>query len=362
MDNNDDHEPDEESLFQRLAADGDADRDECPSPETLLALAEDTLVERDAAEAMAHVALCGPCRRGLAETRELLRLSLEVRALERAAIPLAAPVVEPARPTPRKQGWFSWRPGAAAFAMAAGAVAGLWFGYAGPEHRRAEQLASTLRQTRDSLAQANDAVRDAKEAAGRLTSTNRVQVARLDAAESALAEMPLPSADWALAGAEGRVRGGETPITAAPKVRFPVGEAVSETKPRLSYAPLPGAASHRVVLESLVDGSAPEVVADGANAVRPVAPLVAGARYRWSVLAFVDGRLVPSATAIFQVLGPDDRANVAAARSRLRGKPLALAVFLARTGLRAEARDVLRAIRPEDPAFKTARRWLATLE
>ncbi len=362
MDEHDDLENGEAALFARLAAENEIDRSACPSPETLMALAEDALVERDATEALAHVALCGPCRRGLAESRELLRLASEVRALERAAAPAPTPVATVARPEPRRRAWFDWRPGVAGFALAAGACAGLWFGYAAPQLRVAGKLETALQRAKDDLARIEESERLAKAVAERAGRANEVQVARLEAAESALLEMPLPAADWALAGSTGRVRGGESPTVSTPEPVSPVGEAVADRTPLLRYRPLAGASSHRVVLESEADGSAPEVVAAGANAVRPAAPLVRGARYRWSVVAMSPSGLTTSPGAVFRVLAPEDEARIADARKRLRGKPLALAVLLARAGLRAEARNVLRAVRPEDPASKTARRWLATLE
>jgi len=358
----DDHEETteaERTLLAMLADDEDPDWSECLSPEDMLALVEGRMVERDALEAMRHVGPCRRCRSAFRETAELVKLAKVVALLEEpeAASPRVAP-----EPAPRKRWTFGWNSVPFAWTLSAAALAGLWFGYAAPQRDLAE------RRLAQANAEAAERVRLMKErdtlqaSVAKLSDRQGVQVARLEAAEAALAEMPLPAPDWNASTAVGRVRGGDTPTGDVPTLLEPVGVSVADPRPRLTWRPIDGVALHRVVFESEGGGALPELVPAGPNAVRPAAPLASGVVYRWSVVAVAGDRLATSTTGTFRVLGSADRKAVAAARQRLKGKPLALAAFLARTGLLPDARDVLRTVRPGDPAEATARRWLASLE
>jgi len=283
------------------------------------------------------------------------------------------------------QNWFS--PGLG-FAMgAAAASAALFFAVTTPQQVQRDRLASTLKQRDAALASATqekqalgqelaalkdqrqeDATRLAQEASRlhSLVQSQSVQVARLEAAETTLRQMPLPTAEWMLSRSDGQVRGTGGNDAPAPEIRLvsPVLTATDQTQPVLECRPIPGGSAYEAHLE--VEGSneeAPALRSLSATRWQPSAPLKPGTVYRWAVTAQQrGGAMLHSPLVKFYVLSEAQGREVESARRQYANHPLTLGAVYARLGMLPEAETQFRAALKADPTASVARRWLDELE
>lgn len=86
----------ERQLAHALKSEPETWTPDCLASEQIIALAERTVPETEAAPLMAHVALCARCRHEYAETVELIQLSEEVSALKAQQEAVPAPAPQPA--------------------------------------------------------------------------------------------------------------------------------------------------------------------------------------------------------------------------------------------------------------------------
>ena len=348
---------------------------DCLTPEQMIALAEKRLPEAEAAKALAHAALCSRCRREYAETAELFQLS-QGRAAKRK--PDAAPV-----PIRRQRIFPSWPPlFAPELAFGFGAVAAglaLFFALTIPAQRERNQLATALKTQaaqgeaeKAALNRELTALRQTQGNASRLASKasrlkaentrQRLQIAQLSEAETALRETPLPEAAWKLKLSKAReqTRGADGAKTAAQEIPLlrPFNTAVSETRPLLEFRPMAGAAQYRVRLEMLDSNEeCPAPVALSPTRWQTAA-LRPGQIYQWEVTAQRDGAFLHSATATFYILSAAEKRELALARKTYAKNPLALGVVYARLGLRDAAALEFYAALKANPAQAAAKRWL----
>jgi hypothetical protein len=365
-----------------------------------------------AAPLLAHVALCARCRREYAETSELARLAAEVRALEAQAATSSAvgvgvspdPIAKPSllkRWVTRNErapenvaarsrsaiGWFS--PGLGFTLGAAAAGAALYFTTTTPARLQRDRLAVNLQDRNAALARAEQGRRGMAEElaavkrqrdldAARLTQemdrlrvqvrSQSLQVAQLEAAETTLREMPLPTAEWMLSRSDGQVRGvggGEMPVPEIVLLR-PAGTATVETRPILECGAVPGASSYQAHLE--IEGSeeeAPALRPLSATRWTPVTALRPGTVYRWAVTAQRGDALLHSSLVKFYVLSESQRREVEGARRRYAGNLLTIGALYARLGMLPEAEEQFRAAAKANAnpvAAAVARRWLGELK
>jgi len=382
-------DPIETSIAAALRQEPESWTPACLPPERIIALAERSVPEAAATRLMAHVALCGRCRREYAETVELLRLSDEVSALEgrrEAAAPTVSPAPPPApeepapaaaaRPRPFWQSWFKPGLGLALGAAAVGLV--VYLTLAAPAQRQRDWLASTLaeRQARQArleqeladLKRQNEG--DASRLAGearRLTErlkAQEVRMARLEQDAAVLREVPLPTPAWLLSHGNGTVRGGGNGGGPSPEISLiePVDTAVSDTTPTLEFRPVAGVAGYQVTLE-MEDSTeeVPTVKPVGPTRWRVTRPLRPGKVYQWAVTAQGTERPLRSPLARFYLLSAADRSEIEKARKEQAQNPLALGALYARLGMMAQSEEQFQAALKADPAQPVARRWLDEL-
>jgi hypothetical protein len=90
-------------------------------------------------------------------------------------------------------------------------------------------------------------------------------------------------------------------------------------------------------------------------------PLKPGTVYQWSVTAQRGTDLLRSPAVKFYVLGAREQEELAQARRKLAGNPLALAAVYARLGLQREAEVQLAAALESEPQNAIAKRWLTQI-
>ncbi len=374
---------------------------DCLEPERMLALAEHSLPEAEAAPLMAHVALCARCRREYAETVELMQLSEEVRALEAQAEPSPEPPAPPVHtpqpqsdrqvlvaPKPslweRRQRWFS--PGLGFTLGAAAAGVALFFALTVPARTQRDRLAATLAARNAEIARAEQAKTEAQQQLAALQQQSQgntgrlarevdrlktqvkqqgIQVARLTEAETTLQQMPLPAPDWMPSRQGSVMRGGGGTETQAPEITpvQPVNTAIAETTPILEVRPVSGATHYQISLESPdpnVEIPAPKPLS--ATRWQAAAPLQPGKVYQWAVTAQRGDKSLRSPLVKFYVLSPAEKQEIEAARRRYAHSPLTLGTIYARLGMTAEAEQQFRAGVNSGQDASVAQRWLQELE
>jgi hypothetical protein len=398
MDGMDNVEPDnrpERQLATALKSEPEAWTPECLEPDRILQLVDRVLPEAEAAPLMAHVALCGRCRREYAETVELAQLADEVRGLEASvnAVPAARPHAEPDASPPRQavgapegrslwQRWFS--PGVD-FALGAAAAGLILFGLTLPARTQRDNLAAALkaRETEtvrvalekkaleDQIAALKrEGAGDASRLAKQLESVNArlksqgVQIARLEQDAATLQKMPLPAAEWMISPDSGQVRGtgGGQDRSLAIALLNPVNSAITDTTPTLEVKALSGATDYQISLE-MADGNeeVPVPKAVSPTRWRVATPLRPGTVYQWAVTAQRGNARVRSPLVKFYVLSVAERRQIEEAKRQYAKNPLALGAIYARLGMLAEAEQQLREALQADPQQRVAKRWLQEL-
>lgn len=382
--------PTERAFAEALRGEPETWTPDCLDPERIIALAERSVPERDAAPLMAHIALCARCRREYAETVELMQLSEEVHAAEAAAATPAAATAPPPRPaetpapepvlrTVRPQQppfWQRWFPMGMGFALgAAAAGVAVFFGLAMPIQGERDRLAAEVTRAegeRTALqARVDDLARQAQGQTSQLAKElerlksrakqDEVRMARLEQDAATLRELPLPTPGWLVAQESGRVRGTGGGPESGPEIPLvrPANTAVREPKPVLEFRPVAGATGYQVSLE--LEGSneevpAPRAVAPGKWQV--TAPLQLGKVYQWAVSAQKKDQPLRSPLARFYVLSDAERREVESARKQYAKDPLTLGAVYARLGLLSEAEEQFRAALKADPKDPVATRWV----
>lgn len=387
----------ERSVARALKNEPETWTSDCLLPERIIALAERSLPEAEAAPLMAHVALCARCRREYAETVELMELAEEVSALQAQVAPPPVSDAPPARPEDeapavslRKESplaswkrWFSPGLGFALGAAAAGIV--LFFVWTVPARVQRDRLASTLEergaqiaqtaQENRTLAEELAALKQQQGDAARLTEkVNRlnvqvkdqsIRIARLSESEAVLQQIPLPTPDWMRAREGGIVRGGGGTETSAPQIALvgPVHTALQDTTPILECRPVSGAKGYQISLErqdSNEEVPAPKPLS--ATRWQVETPLRPGTVYKWAVTAQRGNELLRSPMASFYVLSAAEQREVAAARQKYAGSPLTLGAVYARLGMLAEAAQHFRIASRSASHPAVAERWLQEIE
>jgi hypothetical protein len=377
---------------------------DCLPPERMLALAEGTVPEAEAVSLLAHVALCARCRREYVETGELIQLAEEVGALKaqaatRSAAAVdtaqaqngAAPAAETRKPSFRAAWSRLFSPGLGfALGAAAASIALFYVWTLQRDVQRADQdrkLAS-VRKERDTqralterseqenrdLRQELTALKSGQDDASRLATevgrlqfqvkSQRIQVARLTEAETALQQMPLPAPTWMRPQESGQSRGGGTDSQSPPIVLVhPVNEALEDSTPILECRPLPGATDYQISLN--MEGSNDEIPAPrplAATRWQATTPLSPGKVYQWSVTAQRGTARLHSPIVKFSVLSEAEKREVEAARRKFARSPLTLGVLYARMGMLAKAEEQFRSVLKSDPNHAIAQRWLSEIE
>lgn len=386
----------ERQIALALQSDDELWTPDCLPPDRIIALAEHTVPEAEAVSLMAHVALCARCRREYAETVDLFSLAEEVRTLEEASAsrsaadsPSGSPPPEIARREARRPlaappFWRRWLMPGAGFASGAAAAAVLFIVVWNTSANGRNGKIAAIRNERDTqVARADRAVQQQERLAKELAAlrlnqaeasqlaaeaarlkaqekSGHMQVARLTAAEAALAQMPLPTPEWMHSQNGGQVRGTGATEGPAPEIGLiqPVGTAVENRQPVLECRPVPGATDYRFSLEaegSNVEIAAPKRLSETRR--QASAPLQPDNVYLWAVTAQRGGKQIRSQSARFYVLNAADASAISAARHKLAAQPLALGIVYARYGMRnAAAQEFRQAMKAKETEPEASRR------
>ncbi len=185
--------------------------------------------------------------------------------------------------------------------------------------------------------------------------TQRLQVARLMASETALQQIPLPVPDWQI----------RVPKNPAIRLIRPVDQAISDTRPTLEVDPVGGDTAYSVRLVRHDSGKEVSQIRQAAPGRWQVTtPLEPGAAYYWTVTTQRGDDPIPlTSSASFSVLSAEDRRTMAtAATGKYAREPLALCVLYARMGLWDQTEKQLQSLLKTTPNHPTAKRWLSQLQ